>query len=71
MYTAFGLGASLKKVLNFGNMLLYAEYVVDNFEFPRGLASIQDDMFQVNLKVKISTSGIDESPAPPVKPLIE
>ncbi|KAM9341598.1 selenoprotein L [Symphorus nematophorus] len=47
MYVAFGLGASLKKVLNFSNMLLYAEYVVDNLEFPRGLPSIQDDMFQL------------------------
>lgn len=47
MYAAFGLGASLKKVLNFRNMLLYAEYVADNMEFPRGLPSIQDDMFQV------------------------
>ncbi|XP_029131596.2 prostamide/prostaglandin F synthase-like isoform X2 [Labrus bergylta] len=47
MYTAFGLGASLKKVLSFSNMLLYAEYVVDNMEFPRGLPSIQDDMFQL------------------------
>ncbi|CAK6974088.1 uncharacterized protein LOC128375923 [Scomber scombrus] len=47
MYAAFGLGASLKKVLNFTNMLLYAEYVADNFEFPRGLASIQEDMFQL------------------------
>lgn len=47
MYAAFGLGASLKKVLNFGNMLLYAEYVADDMEFPRELPSIQDDMFQV------------------------
>ncbi|XP_022061319.1 uncharacterized protein LOC110958917 [Acanthochromis polyacanthus] len=47
IYAAFGLGASLRKVLNFGNMLLYAEYVADNMEFPRGLPSIQDDMFQL------------------------
>ncbi|XP_023141292.1 uncharacterized protein LOC111578618 [Amphiprion ocellaris] len=47
IYAAFGLGASLKKVLNFSNMLLYAEYVADNMEFPRGLPSIQDDMFQL------------------------
>ncbi|TKS87042.1 Prostamide/prostaglandin F synthase [Collichthys lucidus] len=47
MYAAFGLGASLKKVLNFRNMLLYAEYVANNMEFPRGLPSIQDDMFQL------------------------
>ncbi|KAG7229129.1 hypothetical protein INR49_013071 [Caranx melampygus] len=47
MYTAFGLEASLKKVLNFSNMLLYAEYVADNMEFPRDLPSIQDDMFQL------------------------
>lgn len=47
LYAAFGLGASLKKVLNFSNMLRYAEYVADNYEFPRGLASIQDDMFQL------------------------
>lgn len=47
MYAAFGLGASLKKVLNFRNMLLYAEFVMDNMEFPRGLPSVQDDMFQV------------------------
>ncbi|KAM9707630.1 peroxiredoxin-like 2C [Menidia menidia] len=47
IYAAFGLGASVKKVLNFGNMLLYAEYVADNTEFPRGLPSIQDDMFQL------------------------
>lgn len=47
MYAAFGLGASLKKVLNFSNMLLYAEYVADDMEFPRELPSIQDDMFQV------------------------
>lgn len=46
-YSAFGLGASLKKVLNFNNMLRYAEYVMDNMEFPRGLPSIEDDMFQV------------------------
>ncbi|KAM8737560.1 peroxiredoxin-like 2C isoform 2-T2 [Acanthopagrus schlegelii] len=47
MYAAFGLGASLKKVLNFSNMLLYAEYVADDMEFPRELPSIQDDMFQL------------------------
>ncbi|XP_022606227.1 prostamide/prostaglandin F synthase-like [Seriola dumerili] len=47
MYTAFSLEASLKKVLNFSNMLLYAEYVADNMEFPRDLPSIQDDMFQL------------------------
>lgn len=48
VYAAFGLEASVKKVLNFSNMLLYAEYVADNMEFPRGLPSLQDDMFQVN-----------------------
>uniref|UniRef100_A0A671WFD9 Selenoprotein L n=1 Tax=Sparus aurata TaxID=8175 RepID=A0A671WFD9_SPAAU len=47
VYAAFGLGASLKKVLKFSNMLLYAEYVADNMEFPRDLPSIQDDMFQL------------------------
>ncbi|XP_071752997.1 prostamide/prostaglandin F synthase-like [Centroberyx gerrardi] len=47
IYSIFGLGASLKKVLNFSNMLLYAEYVVDNMEFPRGLPSVEDDMFQL------------------------
>ncbi|XP_038585109.1 uncharacterized protein LOC119910525 [Micropterus salmoides] len=47
IYAEFGLGASLKKVLSFSNMLLYAEYVVDNMEFPRGLPSIEDDMFQL------------------------
>lgn len=47
LYTAFGLGASLRKVLNFSNMLLYAEYVMDHMEFPRGLPSIKDDMFQL------------------------
>lgn len=47
MYAAFGLGASLRQVLNFNNMLLYAEYVMDNMEFPRGLPSIQEDMFQL------------------------
>ncbi|KAM3594901.1 uncharacterized protein V6R79_015540 [Siganus canaliculatus] len=47
LYAAFGLGASLKKVLNFSNMLLYAEYVAADMEFPRGLPSIQDDMFQL------------------------
>lgn len=60
MYAAFGLEASLKKVLNFRNMLLYAEYVMDNMEFPRGLPSIQDDMFQVawhqQMYVQISSS---------------
>ncbi|KAI3367154.1 hypothetical protein L3Q82_008211 [Scortum barcoo] len=54
IYAAFGLGASLKKVLNFSNMLLYAEYVVDNMEFPRGLPSVQDDMFQFSLVCKKS-----------------
>ncbi|XP_064859344.1 uncharacterized protein LOC135561558 [Oncorhynchus nerka] len=47
VYSVFGLRASLKKVLNFNNMLLYAEYVVANLEFPRGLPSIEDDMFQL------------------------
>lgn len=47
IYAAFGLGASLKKVLNFSNMLIYAEYVVDDMTFPRGLPSIEDHMFQV------------------------
>ncbi|XP_006798722.1 uncharacterized protein LOC102777867 [Neolamprologus brichardi] len=47
MYSAFGLGASLKKVLNFGNMLIYSEYVANDMEFPRELPWIQDDMFQL------------------------
>ncbi|XP_072222190.1 prostamide/prostaglandin F synthase-like [Leuresthes tenuis] len=47
VYAAFGLGASVKKVLNFDNMLLYAEYVADDMEFPRELPTIQDDMFQL------------------------
>ncbi|XP_035467408.2 prostamide/prostaglandin F synthase isoform X1 [Scophthalmus maximus] len=47
VYAAFGLEASVKKVLNFSNMLLYAEYVAENMEFPRGLPSLQDDMFQL------------------------
>ncbi|KAM3871179.1 taxilin beta b [Diretmus argenteus] len=47
IYNTFGLEVSLKKVLNFNNMLLYAEYVVDNMEFPRGLPSVEDDMFQL------------------------
>lgn len=47
LYTALGLGTSVKKVLNFRNMLLYAEYVMDDMEFPRGLPSVQEDMFQV------------------------
>ncbi|CAB1331290.1 unnamed protein product, partial [Coregonus sp. 'balchen'] len=46
-YSAFGLGTSLKNVLNFNNMLLYAEYVVANLGFPRGLSSIEDNMFQL------------------------
>ncbi|KAM6968528.1 uncharacterized protein LKV04_017387 [Tautogolabrus adspersus] len=57
MYTAFGLGASLKKVLSFNNMLLYAEYVVDNMEFPRGLPSIQDDMFQLGGDIVLDEHG--------------
>uniref|UniRef100_A0A3Q4B675 Selenoprotein L n=1 Tax=Mola mola TaxID=94237 RepID=A0A3Q4B675_MOLML len=47
IYAAFGLGVSLRKVLNFGNMLLYAEYILKDMKFPRGLPSIQDDMFQL------------------------
>ncbi|KAL3968576.1 C-type lectin domain family 4 member E [Sarotherodon galilaeus] len=47
IYSAFGLGASLKKVLNFGNMLIYSEYVANDMEFPRELPWIQDDMFQL------------------------
>ncbi|XP_012777212.1 peroxiredoxin-like 2C isoform X1 [Maylandia zebra] len=47
MYSAFGLGASLQKVLNFGNMLIYSEYVANDMEFPRELPWIQDDMFQL------------------------
>uniref|UniRef100_A0A665XE82 Selenoprotein L n=1 Tax=Echeneis naucrates TaxID=173247 RepID=A0A665XE82_ECHNA len=47
IYSAFGLERSLKKVLNFSNMLLYAEYVAENMAFPRELPSIQDDMFQL------------------------
>ncbi|XP_063355847.1 prostamide/prostaglandin F synthase-like isoform X2 [Pelmatolapia mariae] len=47
MYSAFGLGASLKKVLNFSNMLIYSEYVANDMEFPRELPWIQDDMFQL------------------------
>ncbi|XP_005477429.1 uncharacterized protein LOC102076080 isoform X4 [Oreochromis niloticus] len=47
IYSAFGLGASLKKVLNFGNILIYSEYVANDMEFPRELPWIQDDMFQV------------------------
>uniref|UniRef100_A0A669AXC8 Selenoprotein L n=1 Tax=Oreochromis niloticus TaxID=8128 RepID=A0A669AXC8_ORENI len=47
IYSAFGLGASLKKVLNFGNILIYSEYVANDMEFPRELPWIQDDMFQL------------------------
>lgn len=45
LYTALGLESSVRKVLNFRNMLLCAEYVIDNMEFPRGLPL--EDMFQV------------------------
>lgn len=47
LYTALGLAASVRKVLNFRNMLLYAEFIMDNMEFPRGLPSVEEDMFQV------------------------
>ncbi|XP_056152406.1 uncharacterized protein LOC130126800 [Lampris incognitus] len=47
LYSTLGLGSSLKKVLNFNNMLLYGEYLLANMEFPRGLPTIQDDMFQL------------------------
>ncbi|XP_030642979.1 prostamide/prostaglandin F synthase-like [Chanos chanos] len=47
IYTLFGLGASLTRVLNFNNMLLYADYILSDHEFPRPLPSIQDDMFQL------------------------
>uniref|UniRef100_A0A3Q0RQ52 Selenoprotein L n=1 Tax=Amphilophus citrinellus TaxID=61819 RepID=A0A3Q0RQ52_AMPCI len=47
VYGAFGLGASLKKVLNFSNMLIYSEYVANDMEFPQELPWIQDDMFQL------------------------
>lgn len=52
LYTALGLGASVRKVLNFRNMLLYAEYVMDNMEFPRGLPAVEEDMFQVRSTTK-------------------
>lgn len=57
MYTAFGLGASLWKVLNFSNMLLYAEHVVEDMEFPRALPSIQEDMFQVQPHMQTGVGG--------------
>lgn len=60
VYAAFGLGASLKKVLKFSNMLLYAEYVADNMEFPRDLPSIQDDMFQVERCLKLRVTKANE-----------
>ncbi|KAM4625135.1 uncharacterized protein ACJ7VT_003608 [Polymixia lowei] len=53
LYSTFGLGASLKKVLNFNNMLLYSEYVVADMEFPRGLPSIEDDMFQCSCVLQL------------------
>lgn len=61
LYTALGLGASVKKVLNFRNMLLYAEYVMDNMEFPRGLPSVQEDMFQVMSTKQVHTQAIQRS----------
>lgn len=47
LYVAFSLGASLWKVLNFRNMLVYGEYVAQDLEFPKELPTIQDDMFQL------------------------
>lgn len=49
VYTTFGFGASLLQVLSFNSMLQYSEFILSNFEFPRPLATIQDDMFQVGL----------------------
>ena len=48
LYQALGLRRSLKDVLNFSNMLRYAEYLLADMHFPTPLPSIQDDMFQVN-----------------------
>lgn len=55
LYTALRLGASVRKVLNFRNMLLYTEYVMDDMEFPRELPSVQEDMFQVTQAEQVHT----------------
>ncbi|KAG7265835.1 hypothetical protein CRUP_010477, partial [Coryphaenoides rupestris] len=47
LYQALGLRKSLKDVLNFSNMLRYAEYPLAGMDFPKPLPSIQDDMFQL------------------------
>lgn len=76
MYAAFGLATSLKKVSNFANMLLCAEYCMWHatefaMEFSRGLTSIQDDMFQVkSLKVQANLMCLCAIPNSPVKLLI-
>ncbi|XP_036398770.1 uncharacterized protein LOC118787347 isoform X2 [Megalops cyprinoides] len=57
IYRAFGLGASLTKVLRFNNMLLYAEYILSNYEFPRAAPSIEDDMYQLGGDIVLGETG--------------
>ncbi|KAI1895704.1 hypothetical protein AGOR_G00108980 [Albula goreensis] len=47
IYSWFGLGTSVTKVLSFENMLLYSEYIISNHTFPQAPAFIKDDMFQL------------------------
>ncbi|CAL8274402.1 unnamed protein product [Merluccius merluccius] len=58
LYQAFGLRRSLKDVLNFSNMLRYAEYLLADMHFPKPLPSIQDDMFQLGGDFVVDQRGV-------------
>ncbi|XP_063040283.1 uncharacterized protein LOC134435322 [Engraulis encrasicolus] len=57
VYAAFGFGVSLFKVLGFNNILRYSEFILDNYEFPRPLPAIQEDMFQLGGDVLLDDAG--------------
>lgn len=55
MYRSFGLGSSYAKVMKFGCLLQYSDYVVANIDFPDFPHRLLEDSYQVRMHKSVKT----------------
>lgn len=55
VYRSFGLGSSYAKVMKFGCLLQYSDYVVANIDFPDFPHRLLEDSYQVRMHKSVKT----------------
>lgn len=55
VYRSFGLGSSYAKVMKFGCLLQYSDYVVANIDFPDFPHRLLEDIYQVRMHKSVKT----------------